>query len=878
MQDAIILHCLAPRDALTDAPMGWLRDYMTAAQPPIPSFGRLAATCLEHPGWPEGLTPKERSLATLFSKLDRKKDLDWLRERIDVQRVLVHILKRPLSDLRLVLGEEPEPGSGRYLRLVDVRYAREIDLGKEELPPGIPREIASPPVWGATWWLAPSGSGRTLAARWLEARGLAHVTYVRRGADLSRVPERGPLFLEVDATLSPEDIQLGEPELALLRVHQRPVCIAAPFPAQNKVFEEITAPSPEVFLPDLIDWVAARLDGSGHFHPTRAETWMRKVALPAHAARTLGDALGLLGMLDEVHPRSLLAKSLDELGEHFVRRRLREAAEELSQGQRLLETAYDTLKECSARVLVNGKNELLSPHPVDEWTALFSNKEEQEAPDPEWFSQALKGSLGAQLSRKDLRRAAKQLPPGAFQLTRHLEAAGLLVRPSTGQKEDDGLRSLHPRWLVSLLTARATQEVLRLAPTQWGQVLLAARRADDMILALKERARRDDWAPVFSLLDDFDVEEPELVTALEGAIIATGHSLLEGRVPPEEVIEGLLHAAAEEVLVLAGLPEPRLTSKRGTWFHRDNYLTSLAALCSEVRFPLSKLDPFRAENSLLLAHFEAAIARVLKASEAGSEFAVGLLRLQDALFPEPSEKRPLALRLVDSIRSADVALLFSALEHCALATMLAYVRSSGRSQEAFVRGLWEILQLEEGVSALFESDDAARDFWRSCPTPLLVNRMKARKSIAWGDLLPHQYSDLLEADVALSAQVGTFCPLDALVGRIDRLGATSIPGSALELAIARAPARFVPSILRFLADGDIAQPRHIFQNTPASARAALARALPPSAELLRLRSGPLEEVRAFLLTSCQARDPDFEICYYRLTDLEKHLAPLKTLR
>lgn len=858
--------------------MGWLREYMTAAQPPISSFGRLAVICLEHPGWPEGLTPKNRSLATLFSKLDREKDLDWLRERIDVQRVLAHILKRPLSDVRSVLGEQPEPGSRRYLKLIDVRYAREIDLGKEDLPPGIPREIASPPSWGASWWLAPSGSGRTLAGRWLEARGLAHVAYVTSTADLSRVPERGPLFLEVDATASPEQVQLGEPELALLRVHQRPICIAAPFAAVSQDFEQITAPSPEAFLPDLIDWVAERLDGSGHFQPARAETWMRKVSLPARAARTLGDVLGLLGMLDEVHPRSLLAKSLDEVGEHFVRRRLREAAEEQGNGLSLTETAYNTLKECSARVLVNGKNELLSPHPVDEWTALFSNPEAQEAPDPEWFTQALKGSLGAQLSRRDLRRAAKQLPPGAFALTRQLEAAGLLVRPSTGKKEDDGLRSLHPRWLVSLLTARATQEVLRLAPSQWGQVLLAARRADDMILALKERSRRDDFAPIFSLLDDFDVEQPELIAALEGAVIAAGSSLLEGHPPPEELVEGLLHAAAEEVLVLAGLPEPRLTSKYGSWFHRDHYLTSLAALCSEVRFPLPKLDPFRTDDPLLLAHFHAASTRVLEASHAGSELAIGILTLQDALFPEPSEIRPLPLRLVDSIRSADATLLRAARKQCALETLLGYVKSSSRSQEVFVRGLWEILRVEDQVSDFFESADAARDFWRACPTPILIERMTARKSIVWPDLLPHQYADLLEADVALSVEVGTFCPLDALIRRIDRLGATSLPGPLLESAILRAPTRFAPSIARFLEEGDIAQPRHLFQNTPPAARAELARTLPPSTELLRLRAGPLQEVRAFLLASCQARDPDFEICYARLTDLERRLAPLKTLR
>lgn len=874
MQDAILLHRVGRFDR-THALMGWLREYMVAAQPPIPSFGRLAAACLDHPAWPEELQPKERSLSTLFSKLDRKKDLDWLRERIDVQRVLAHILKRPLSDLRVALGDQPSPGSDRYLRLNDVRYAREIDLGKEDLPPGIPRELLSPPAWGAIWWVAPSGSGRTLVARWLEARGLAHIIFVRSHDDLLRAPERGPLFIEIDSTSSVEQLALGRAELAMLRIHHRPLCIAAPYSSPHESFEQVVSPEPEVYLPELIDWTMARLDGSGNFEPDRAESWVRKVAIPAGAAKTLGDVLGLLGMLDEVSPRSLAARTLDELGEHFVRRRVREAAEDLSASPRLTETAYATLLECAARVLVSGKNELLMPHPIDEWTSLFSGPAELEPPDPEWFSQALKGSLGSQVSRTDLRRATKRLPPGAFQLTRHLEAAGLLVRVHT---EDDGLRALHPRWLVSLLTARATQEVLRLAPSQWGQVLLAARRADDIISALKDRARRDDWGPLFSLLDDFDVQHPELITALEGAVIATGHALLEGYSPPEEIIEGLLHAAAEDVLLLAGVPEPRLTARSGTLFHRDHYLLSLGVLTLETPFPLRKLDPFRSDDPVLVAHFHSAAARVLKTSTPGCKLAVGVLKFQDALLPDSADHRSDALRLVDTIDSADETLLRSALLHCPLETLLAYVKATERSPGVFVQKLWKLIRHEERITAFFSSPESLRDFWRSCPTSIVLERMQLGRMVAWSELLPHQYSDLMEFDVALATEIGSFCPLDAMIARVDRRGATSVPGAALQAAIARGPARFAPSIIRFLEQGDIAEPRHLFQNVPPQARSALARALPSSAELLQLKPGPLNEVRAFLLASCRDRDPNFEDCYSRLTDLEKRLSPLKNLR
>src|SRR5690606_31425895 len=139
--------------------MGWLKDYMLAVEPPIPSFGQLAQTALAHPAWPADTQPKPRSLATLFSKLDRAQDMDWLRDRLAVQQVLAELLHRPLADLRLALGEVAAPSDDRFLRLDDVRFAREIDLAKDPLPPGIPRAVYEPLSWAPSWWVGPPGAG-----------------------------------------------------------------------------------------------------------------------------------------------------------------------------------------------------------------------------------------------------------------------------------------------------------------------------------------------------------------------------------------------------------------------------------------------------------------------------------------------------------------------------------------------------------------------------------------------------------------------------------------------------------------------------------------------------------------------------------------------
>lgn len=856
--------------------MGWLREYMSTVQPPISSFGKLAAVCLEHPGWPEGPQPKDRSLATLFSKLDREKDLDWLRDRPEVQQVLAQVLKRPLSDLRATLGDKTASGSVRFLRLIDVRFAREIDLGKEELPPGLPREVLSPPNWNSMWWVAPSGSGRSMAGRWLETRGLAHVVFVRERASLLRAPERGPLFIEIASTSRADDFLLGENELQYLRLGQRPVCIAAPFEPTSRLFERVDSPHPSAYLPELIDWIESRLDGRGHFQANRAEGWMSKVAIPSRAVTTLGDALGLLGMLDEVHPRSLLAKSLDDIGEHFVRRRVREGAEDSRTSPRLADTAYETLKECAARVLVAGKNELLTPHPVDEWTNLLASPDEADSPDPEWFHQALRGTLGSQISRRDLKRATKSLPPTSFQLARHLETAGLLVRDTSSSQLDESYRTLHPHWLVSLLTARATQEVLRLAPSQWGRVLWTSRRADDIVVSLHHYAERDDWSPFFAVLDDFDEGHPELIAALEGATIALGHCALEGMDLPEDLSEGFLATVAESVMLLDQLPHPRTTASHCSLFHRDQFLTALAALCAEAPFPLRKLDPFRSEDPRVLEHFKNATIQVLSAHPPEKR-AVGIIQLQDALFPTGTPLRPSALTMVDSMTTIPEDLSASALAECPLEILIAYVKSTERSHPTFVRDLWNHMGKRPQIAPLFRSSEALKEFWRAAPTTIVMERMKAGTEVLWSALLPHQFSDILESDHAPNSEIGRYCPLEPMITRIEKRGATSVPGSALRAVIERSPGRFVAPIVKSLRDGDIAGPRHFFKNTPPSCRSAIASALPPASEILSWKPGPINEVRTFLHTSCQTRDPGFEESYERLTELERGLAPLKRL-
>ena len=70
--------------------MGWLRDLMGAMAPPIDGYGELARRALAHPEWPADTQPQARSLAALFSKLDRGIEIEWLADRDAAQRASAH--------------------------------------------------------------------------------------------------------------------------------------------------------------------------------------------------------------------------------------------------------------------------------------------------------------------------------------------------------------------------------------------------------------------------------------------------------------------------------------------------------------------------------------------------------------------------------------------------------------------------------------------------------------------------------------------------------------------------------------------------------------------------------------------------------------------
>lgn len=882
--------------------MGWLRDFMNASVPSVPSFGRLAESCLDHPQWPDDSRPKPRSLAALFSKLDHQQELDWLRERPEVQQVLADVLRRPVGDVRTAVGPGELVGHDRYLRLRDVRFARQLDLVEEDLPPGIPASVLLPPSWAPSLWLAPRGSGRSLVGHWLKARGLARVHSLHHVHDIATLPARGALYLELadDCTLTPENLDaLGSDRRPLCIVSTNPECITPDDSQVHCVLLE--SPPVESYLAELVDWVNERLDGTGYFRAAAAEHWMRTVALPQSSVRVLGDALGLLGMLDETPPRSLSGRSLEGLAEAFVRRRLRESMGAAAVTPRMVEQGFLRLQETAARCLVTPEAELEQARGRNEWAVLFEQPSASSPPDAAWVTAALEGPLGKQISQRELERALRALPPTAHRFVRLLEQAGLLVpaeQPADqpGEPGEGSTFRLSPRWLLTVLEARAANEALRLSASDWGRALMCGKSESRILQGLVDFATRGDVAPFETLLDEFDPTAVEHVAALEGAVIALGTSLREDE-SFDEFLPELLARAAQTTVFLDDGPHPRAAGRQTeSGFDAAHYRIALLLLSQSSSIASPRLDPDRGDASLRHRY----VQDLLDLCSGGRTSLLGLPLLLQCLekLLDGSDDRPALLRLIDGLRGTTEAPPWELLDELGpetLAKVLPAVLSvspglrptqlhgrlwpaisSDRAPERWVIGrpLVRGDPLQESASKA-----AQRALYQAMPHGIAVARMRSGLPIAWGDMLPHQFVDLLrDAQApALPAAAAPHCPVDAVLPALETRGPGAFDPEFLSRSMARAPLRFAILMRTWLEQDAADSLSALLLCATDSTASTLADNLPRTEDLLAHPRPTVDAVRRFLLECLHRRYPGAENFHSMLQRLEHALAPLQAL-
>jgi hypothetical protein len=528
-----------------------------------------------HPSWPKDSKAQPRSLASLLSKLDRGMEMQWLADRPVVQHVLAEVLGAPRSKIAALAGAVLDQSEDfrRRLRLDDLQYASPLDLPEEPLPPGIPHEIQQPGAWRRLWWLAPSGSGRSLAGAWLAARKLA--TFAA-GPDFASVeyelPVDRPAFVEL---WSQDGDRSFVPPMEAL-------CIAAPFPPRDK--EEWTlveTPPVSEFAGALVRWAALRLPRDGHFVPALAEEWLEAAAARGEVDG-LGTALGLLGVMDQYGTPELQRRGLAKMGERYVADRFAELRRTGTlDAAWLTEGSMGVLETLAKHLLTASKTAWEEPRSIDEWLALVP-PDHQGSLDAEWVRASLVRSKEPP-TVKELERALEGLPPAPSRILRAFEQAGLLRA-----KHGTELLALAPRWLARHLVDTARTKLTDGVAGEWSEALLAPHAAGPTAKALVSRVIGGDLSLLEDALEQTDARDPASVAAIEAAFRAAGLATLCGVEVPEDIALALWDHQMSLVVELDDGPHPRIGYSRAVADSEallDVGVFRLAALALSEAFP-----------------------------------------------------------------------------------------------------------------------------------------------------------------------------------------------------------------------------------------------------------------------------------------------------
>lgn len=880
--------------------MGWLRDLMDQSDSGCRSYGDLARAALESGDWPAESRMAERSLASIFSKLDRNQEADWLAERIGVQRVLSKVLGVPLDDVRAPgtqVGGSPR-GDHRRLRLSSLRYARALDLVDEPLCPGLPPVVLKPGTYSNTFWRAPSGSGRSLVGRFLQARGLAHVIEAATFEEtLGQIPERGPVFIEL----------YGQRASPLPPAPRPGLCVAADFEPRNPLWQVHPSPALETYLDELLDWVAARLPTDGRFDAAQTGTWLRGEMRDSGILDGLGAALGLCGLADEHGVQNLLGKSPQKLAERFCRDRLVATVEpEAAHAGWLKRNGYDVLVGLGHRLLADSDAAWDEPRSLESWLELVPLEHQRDA-DLDWMRLSL-SRVDSGIRPADIEKAARKIPPGAFRIVRALQRAELL-REATSQLKlnasPDSRLTFGPRWFSNALRADATRALVSGSTNDFGEALLRGHAARSVARELVERLSDRGSAFIDGVLELEGGDSAGHVAAIEMTFRAAGVALLGGAELSADSLEALWDEVLEARLEFPDqLPCPRIEYpdpesdallSRGIWYLAALTISAELGQRAGRRHPL--LRPWKArEPHPELRAVCAVIARDLPTNESDRPWVlrafslisrlrseVGALGALDS--PEILERPSVILdEVMHGVLSwptiagiADSVLGLPALQFLANERGVPFSSVANAVWEA-----WDDAQ-RPAVGADFLAPDSAHAswFWPHIPADLLEALLcDARANDipyeAFGDAQWRAFIAALDTapSRAQDARAFALAPDFVLVEALER----GIESAALfESLWQRDPDRAGTELVRALEEArdeqgnDLARLTGLLAATPPSQFPRLSE-LFSQPGLANLERAKLCVVRRFLHDQIRRRRPGYVEAYARLSAIERQLS------
>ncbi|HKO49729.1 MAG TPA: hypothetical protein VJV79_18495 [Polyangiaceae bacterium] len=720
--------------------MGWLRDLMYQSDSGCRSYGDLARAALESGDWPTESRMGERSLASIFSKLDRNQEADWLAERVGVQRVLSKVLGVPLEDLRApgVRVGGALRGDLRRLRLTSLRDARALDLLDEPLCPGLPTVVLKPGAYGSTFWRAPSGSGRSLVARFLQARGLAHVIEADTFEDaLELLPERGPVFIELHA----------QRQLPLCNAPRAELCVAGDFDPRNSTWQVHSSPNVGTYLDELVEWVAARLPADGRFDTTLTLQWLRGEMRESGVLDGLGAALGLCGLVDEHGLQAVRGKSPQKLAERFCRERLLATLDpEAAHASWLKRNGYEVLVGLGHRLFADSDATWDEPRSLENWLELVPLEHQRDA-DLDWMRLSL-SRVDSAIRPSDIEKAARKIPPGAFRIVRALQRADLL-RDATSQSGTNSAPeprlAFGPRWFSNALRLDATRALVSGSTNDFGEALLRGHAAPSVARELVQRLSDRGSAFIDGVLELEGGDSAGHIAALEMTFRAAGVALLAGAELGTDSLEALWDEVLEARLEFPDqLPCPRIEYPdpesdalltRGSWYLAAFAISSELGQRAGRRHAL--LRPWKARE----AHPElralcAIIARDLPTNESDRPWVLRAFSLISRLRSEIG-----ALGVLDS---PEVLERPSVILDEAVHGVLGWNTVAGLSETVLGLPALQALAGERGV-AFSAVASAIWEAWDDAQRPLLGADFLAANSAHSSWFWPHIPGNLLQA-------------------------------------------------------------------------------------------------------------------------------------
>lgn len=876
--------------------MGWLRDLIEQSDSGHRSFGDLARAALKHGDWPAKSQMGERSLASILSKLDRNQEADWLAERAGVQRVLSKVLGVPLDDVRSPASNRGRPlrGDTRRLRLTSLHYARALDLLDEPLCPGLPEAVLVPAAYQSLFWRAPSGSGRSLVGHFLEARGLACVIEAATFEEaLTRLPERGPVFIELHAQRA---LPLGSAPRAGL-------CVAGDFEPGDGNWQKIYSPPVESYLGELVDWVTDRLPADGRFDAQRTLQWLKNEILDSGVLDGLGAALGLCGLADEMGVPSLQRKSVHQLAERFCRERLLSTLDgEALHATWLKRHGYQALVGLGRRVLADSDAAWDEPRPLATWLELVP-LEHQREPDLDWMRSSL-SQADSNIRPSDIERAARKIPPGAFRIVRAVQQAELLraSQRDTGNAPPSEIPlSLGPRWFSNALRSAATRSLVSGDAHGFGAALLREHAAPDIARELVRRLSDRGSAFIDGLLELEGGDSPAHVAAVDMTFRAAGVALLSGAEIATDSLEALWDEVIEARLEFPrGLPCPRIeypTPERDALLSRGLWYLSAFAVSGELGQRAGRrhalLRPWKTrEVHPDLRAVCAQIARdlpknsrdrswVLRAFSLISRLRAEVGALGDMEAPEVLERPAVILDEVAHGVLSWSTVAGIADDELGLPALHALAVERGLPFAAVASAVWQAWsdaqRPSDGARFLTPSSAVSHWFWPHIPSELL-HALLADEQLT---TLPYEAFGGAQWQVFLAAR-GT------AGARVDEARAFALaPTDVLEQALLsgdesralcanlwqRLPERATQELLHALGSpeaGGVARLRELLRTAPAAQSARVFEAL-SRPDVVNVGQEKLTLVRHFLQQHIRERRPGYLEAYERLSGLERQL-------